>query len=64
MPRRKAASYPKPPEDVKSEDDGFIVTTVRLPKDLHADLRMRGFQEHRSMNDMIIAAVKGFYEGD
>lgn len=35
-------------------------TTVELPEVLHRKLRVKAAVENRSMNDIVIAAVKGY----
>ena len=35
-------------------------TTVELPEVLHRKLRVKAALENRSMNDIVIAAVKGY----
>jgi hypothetical protein len=39
------------------------VITVRIPADLHEELRAYGFFTHRSINDVVVQLIRDFLAG-
>ncbi|MFG6546372.1 toxin-antitoxin system HicB family antitoxin [Sulfitobacter sp. 1A13730] len=64
-PRAAKPSYrwtpsakPKPLRDY--EADSLSAMNVRMPKEMHRSLKIRGAEEDRTMNDLIVEAIHNY----